>query len=269
MKYVIAAIFIWMQAALALANDAIDDLSHLLQLQSTAELMQDEGMRNARSTSEDFTGQALGAWDADGLAAIYAPERSLTLFRQAFAARLSADEIVTLIEAFAAPFAARVVALEVSARAAISDEDIEAVAIEMLNEVLTSDRNRVALIDEIIEVNDLISLNLDGGEVILLEFYKTLAAGNARGIDYGVITEEIRSQRPERQEDLVEWLRAFFVMAYSDLSDEELLQVLALYETEEAQKAIGAMFEVFNLVEIEAMRKLGDTIARQMNTSKL
>lgn len=269
MKYLIAAILIWMQAALVWASDAIDDLSRLLMLQSTAELMQDEGMRNARTTSEDFTGQALGQWDADGLRAVYAPDRSLALFRQAFEARLSDEDIATLVDAFGAPFAARVVGLEVTARAAISEEDIEAAAIEMVNEVMTSDRDRIAVIDQIIEVNDLIALNLDGGEVILLEFYKTLATGNVRGIDYAVIAEEIQSQRQERRDDLIEWLRAFFVMAYSDLNDDELLQVLALYESEEAQKAIGAMFEVFNLVEIEAMRKLGDTIARQMNTSKL
>ena len=108
---------------------------------------------------------------------IYNPNRLRRLFRDAFDEALKEDDVAPLLDFYAGETGAKVSRLEVGARRAIMSEDVEEAARAAYLRIEGDGSDRVALLEEFADLNDLIDQNVTGALNSSLAFYRGLGTG--------------------------------------------------------------------------------------------
>ncbi len=211
----------------------VDRLIEATRLTDVLGVMRAEGLSYAEGLEADlFPGQGGRAWmgEADR---IHALDRSIADMRGALEGSLVEDTIDPAIDFFASELGQKIVAAEISAREAMLDDDVDAIASEVLAEKLAENDPRIDMLRRFIEVNDLIESNVVGGLNSNLAFYRGLVDG---GAFEGDITEtqmlaEVWEQEAELRVSSEEWLLSYLGLAYSALSDAELEAYIDISDT--------------------------------------
>lgn len=253
-------------ACLALALPAraetparLDPLIEVLGLGDLVAIMREEGIAYGDEIEDEmFPGRGGDRWDAE-VARIYDGGRMADELKDTLGRALSGTDLDPLIGFFASETGARIVSLELSARRALLDPEVEEASLERLEDMQADDDPRLALIERFVEANSLVEANVAGALNSNYAFYTGLADG--RAFDFEMTEEQMLAdvwgQEPEIRDETREWLLSYLVMAYAPLSDAALEDYIALSETPQGTALNAALFAGFDVAFTRISRELG------------
>lgn len=250
----------------ALPDQKQAQLIEATRLRDIIEVVSAEGIAAGPNIEADmFPGRGGVGWQQD-LERIYAVEPLVESMAGDIGAGLSETDADILISFLTSPLGMRIVEGEVSARAAMLDPAVDDAAHEMADTLRREDDPRVRQIAEFIEVYDLVTSNVVGGLNSNYAFYQGLASGGALpgSMTEDQIVNEVWSQQETIRAETEDWLYAYLLASYSDLTDDELQTYIAFSETEAAQAFNRVLFETFGTVFNGVSRELGRAVAARM-----
>lgn len=256
----------WVTMATAQQDDRFDRLYDVLEMDDVLTIMRDEGVAyGADLRAEMFPGRTAEGWLAK-VDRIYDHARMTQVMRNALAQEMQGADLDPLIAYFASDVGKRVVQLEISARRAMLDEDIEEAAYIALADRDAAGDSRLALLERFVTVNDLLESNVVGALNSNFEFYLGMLEGG--GFPYDVSEDEmladIWSQEPEIRIETEDWLYAYLLMAYDPLDDATLDGYIALAESAPGQRLNRALFTAFDVLFRGVSRELGRAASQMM-----
>jgi len=257
--------------AYAASADRIDRLAELLGLPDMIEVMQQEGVSYGQDLALDmFPSRVSANWN-QRLDAIYDQAWMKDVVWAGLGAALKDEDIAPLETFFESDLGRQIVALEVSARRALMDSEIEEATKLRVADMADANDARLRKIDEFIAANSLLENNIVGALNSNFAFYAALADGGAfdGALSEAQILADVWSQEEEIRADTREWLHAFLVMAYQPLDDSDLDAYIALSETPAGRNLNNALFAAFDGMFEEISRALGQSAAQFMTAQDL
>lgn len=255
----------------ASATPRIDALFDAIGVERMLELMREEGLVYGAELGEDFLGGTGGrSWEA-AVREVYDLDRMRGELKDGFAASIGEVDIAPVQDFYDSGTGTEVVALELAAREAFLDKDLEDATKARIPEFEAEYPDRFAQVTEFIELNDLVEQNVVGALNSNYAFYMGLAEGGGFPGDLSetAILADVWGQEAEIRDSTTEWLYAFLLTAYLPLETEEMEQYLDLSRSEEGQAFSRALFAGFDEMFIEVSRQLGAAASRFMASEEL
>ncbi|MDE9449083.1 hypothetical protein J3R80_01195 [Aliiroseovarius sp. Z3] len=243
------------------SND-YDRLWSLLRLNDLLEIMHEEGANMALEADVDLLGHPGGEPWRKRVHAIYDFGRLKSDAEVAMEAALDAGHLDALCDFYESDDIQSVVDLEITARRAFLDADVE----ERARSAWSSGRALTPHEDAIlrfVEVNDLVERNVMGALNSNYAFLRAMT--DAHPVPAEKLTEqeilfEVWSQEVEIRRDTSEWLYAFLSTAYGPVSQQVLDDYVAFSETEAGHALNHAMFEALDQIYIRLSADLGRAV---------
>jgi len=233
-------------------------------LYDVLEIMSVEGIQSASDMeAEMFPGRGGAAWPAV-VAGVYATDRLIRDFEAEIdAADFSSATLEALRGFVTSDLGQRIVAGEVAARRAFLDPEIEETANAIVADAVAAEDPRLDLLQEFIRVNDLIERNVSGALNGNFAFFRGLQDGNGFEVEMpeDLMLAEIWGQTPEVRSATVEWLLAYQMTAYTDLSDADLRAYTEFSGSAAGQAFNAALFRAFDVMFERVSYDLGRAAA--------
>ena len=239
-----------------------DKLWSLLRLNDLLEIMREEGANMALEADVDLLGHPGGAPWRKRVQAIYDIERLKADAEMAMESALDAVHLHALCDFYESDDMQSVVDLEITARRAFLDTEVEerARSAWLSGRALTPHEDAIL---RFVEVNDLVERNVMGALNSNYAFLRAMT--DAHPVPAEKLTEqeilfEVWSQEVEIRRDTSEWLFAFLSTAYGPVSQEVLDDYVAFSETEAGHALNHAMFEALDQIYIRLSADLGRAV---------
>ncbi len=248
-------------------------LERALLLPELYKVMQKEGLAYGKTIeSQFFPGSGGASWQAE-VGRIYAPEHLGQLFhdRFALALRQGAADTQPMVAFFASDLGRRAVALELSARQALLDKDIEAGAWAALDRLEAEGDPRLQMIRGYLEANHVIDLNVASALNANVAFLTALseAAEPGQRMSRDEILAQVAGGQEAARADAERWILGFSVLAYAPLSDTELRAYMEFAETPAGLALNKALFEAYDEMFARISADLGRSVGRWMAGTNL
>lgn len=258
----------------AQTGPSADLLLDRLGLPETVDVMRKEGLSYGRElAAEMLPGGGGDSW-VEVVERIYDTERMEQTVRTGFAGAWADEETANRekVETFFASDAGQeVVRLEISARDAMTDPDVEEAARAAYRQRSGQDgaNPRLDEIRRFIETNDLIDANVVGAMNSSFAFYAGLVDGGAFEMSEEEILAVVWESEADNRTDTREWLYAYMMMAYQPLEDDALRAYVDLAASASGQALNRALFAGFDKMYVDISYALGLALARQMTAQEL
>lgn len=251
-------------------SPAMSRMAEALRLDEIIDIMRQEGISSADELARDMLGSAGGDFEVQR-DRIYDAKRMRATVLAGMDEVLGSAEAAAISDFFETELGARIIGLELSAREAFMDEDIEEASNEIARGLADDNPGRLALLDRFIEVNNLLESNVVGALNSNFAFYSGLVDGGAFAEPPAEedMLAEIWGQEPEIRENTGLWLHSYLNLSYQPLSDEELEAYIAFSETDAGQAMNRALFEGFDVMFEQISRALGLTLGRLSGAQEL
>ncbi|WP_068114746.1 DUF2059 domain-containing protein [Tropicimonas marinistellae] len=247
-------------------RERIGPLMDALQMPAMLEIIREEGIGYADELEEDlFPGRGGDGW-IRMVEDIYETGRMELMMRDGLGADLDPWHIDPLLDFFTSETGTQIVALELGARRAMLDPDVEAASADILAQMRATGAARLETLEEFAAANDLIERNVVGALNANFAFYTGLNGAGAFGDFMGEedMLREIWSQEAEIREQTDTWLFSYLAMAYQPLSDEDLRAYISLSQTDAGQELNNHLFHAFDDMFQALSYDLGMAAARFM-----
>ncbi|PHQ99964.1 MAG: hypothetical protein COB39_00925 [Marinosulfonomonas sp.] len=249
----------------------LDALTDALQLHEIFAVMQQEGLNYGRDLDRELLNNAGGEKWQQAVDEIYQSERIWQTFLPRFAAELDGADLEAMLAFFENERGHRIISLELSARRALLDEDLEQESREAYHAMLGEGHPRLAMLEDFIEANDLVEYNVMGAMNASYAFYNGMIDGQA--FDFELTEDEILrdvwSQEAEIRLDTQEWLYGYLMRAYAPLSDDDLQAYIDFSATKAGRVLNAALFAGFDEVFTNVSKALGLSAAGFMQGEDL
>lgn len=271
------AVFAVLLLAAPLRPALAEDLSRAFLLPELFEIMAEEGRRSAMEDGAiPFRGRMLDDFERD-VAAIYDAEAMRMAFENALMQELGdqPEVLADALEFAATDLGARVLRLEVSARAALLEDEIEEISRITLEEARAEDAPpakaaRLEMVRARIDANDLVDLNVSLGLNTSLAYYNGLMSEQAaQFLGSNDLLSLVWSQQDILRADIEDWIESYFLLAYQPMSDEDLQSYIDYLSTPLAKDFNLAMFTAFDAVFGDISLALGRVMGRRMVAEEL
>jgi len=244
---------VWLSVFVAFGANAqsvapIDSLIRALGLPELLEVMNREGIAYGAEMQTDFLeGRGGARWPAL-VEDIYDVTQMSEILRDTLDTELEAEDLAPMIAFFTSDLGERIVALEVSARTALLDPDIEDASKASYRDLKREKGKRFALLEDLAVSADLIENNVAGALNSNYAFLVGLVEGGGTitKMSEEEILSDVWAQEGAIREDTVEWLFSYLNMAYQPLTDDEVIAYTAFFETEAGQVLNQAIFAAFD-----------------------
>lgn len=261
-----AALIAW---SLPVWASPTNDLLDALGVPQIVTIMREEGMEYGETLAADMVpGGSSAGWTAT-VNRIYDEERMLATVQDVFAAEFGDADPETLLEFFTSETGQQIVSLELSARTAMREDEIEDAARAAFNDLDGTASEPLAAIAEFVDTNDLVEANLVGALNANYMFYLGLVDGGALRMSESEILTEVWSSEEETRADTREWVFAFLLMAYRPLADGVVEDYTELSRTDAGRALNRALFAGFNKMYDDISYALGMAVAREMQVQEL
>ncbi|MCK0151091.1 DUF2059 domain-containing protein [Marivita sp. S6314] len=255
--------------ATSVQASSVDDLLKALGVPQIVEIMREEGIEYGETLARDMVpGGRTQGWDAT-VERIYDDDRMLATVREEFKAEFGDADIDPLLAFFTSEVGQQVVSLELSARTAMREQEIEDAARAAFRDLEGTQSETLAMISEFVDTNDLVDANLVGALNANYMFYLGLVDGGALDMSEQDILTEVWSSEAETRSDTREWVYAFLIMAYRPLEDGVVADYTELSKTDPGRALNRALFAGFNKMYDDISYALGRAVARQMQVQEL
>ena len=241
-------------------------LMDVLQMDRVVSIMRAEGVQQGEALAEDlFPNRGEAGWRVS-VERIYDEGLMRQRLRDGISDALEGEDVGAMTAFFTSDPGERIVELELDAREAMSEEDVEEAARGAWTLMAEDDPERAALIDRFIEVNDLLEENVVGALNGNFEFVTGLSQGGAfpNPAPEDEILADVWSSEPAVRQEVHDWLGGFLSMAYAPLDDADLDAYIAFSETPVGQAMNRALFEGFDAMYEGVNLDLGRAAAAQM-----
>lgn len=247
-------------------------LMQVMGLDEIIAIMREEGLAYGAELERDMlAGEGGSTWEMQ-VDRIYDVDKMTALVRRQFIAAFGSADPEPLVAFFEGKTGEQIVALEIAARRAFMDEDVEEAARAAFRQVAPdlearSPRNidpHLSAIEAYIEVNDLIGFNVMGALNANMLFYRGLVDGGAMEMSEADIVSDVWAQEDDTRAETREWIYSFLMLAYEPLAPEQINAYADLSKTESGRAMNRALFEAFDLMYGELSRALGAAVAGQM-----
>jgi predicted Zn-dependent protease with MMP-like domain len=260
-------------AALADRKADIDELVELMQFAGTIEIIRDEGQGYGEIIAEDMlSGISAESWNAT-VADIYDTQWMLGLVRQGFDTELSQTDLAPLLKYYRSDAGREVIRLEITARRAFSDTDVEEAAKLRLDMLIEEQAYLYKQVQILINDSNLIDLNVAGTLNSSLMFYTGLYEGldlqASAGVSEGEMIADVWAQEEETRAESALWLNSYMVMAYQPLPPDALEAYAAFFRSNEGRDLNRAIFAGFDRMFEQISYKLGLAVASYMSSEPL
>lgn len=243
-------------------------LSSTMLMDEILAVMRDEGLDYGRTLeAEMFSGNGGADWEkVVGL--IYDTKAMRQRLDAALAQALASagDDLALIEEFYGSERGQKILRLEIEARRALLDSDVEDAAKLAWEDLRDADDPRAAKLTEFATVNDLIESNVMGAMNANLAFYRGLSESGAfpQEMTEDQMLADVWSQEPDVRAETEDWLYPFLSLAYQPLPDEDLEAYIAFSESSAGQKMNAALFAAFDVVFSKISYDLGRAAAKQM-----
>ncbi|MEM9434190.1 MAG: hypothetical protein AAGA12_09725 [Pseudomonadota bacterium] len=236
-----------------------------LKMDDVFEVLRLEGLEAGEDITEDGEVQPSNSWTRR-LEAIYSIEKMEATFYTGLIESGGLDGSLEAIEFFEGALGRRIIQIELDARIALHDEDIEADVRGWVEAMRKADDDRLDLYDEFIAVNDLIDGNVMGALNSNLAFYQGMASNPNfdTGMPQAFMLSTVWEQEPEIRESVTDWSMNFSTLAYSVLSVEEMQEYIEISASEAGQRFNTALFGGFDYMFEQQSYELGQATAEFM-----
>lgn len=249
-----------------------EDLSRAYLLPELFDIMASEGRSSVLAEGAiPLQGRALADFERD-VARIYDKDT----MHDAFLNKLTADlettpEVLEDALSFAnTDLGKRILRLEISAREALLDDEVDQIARMALEDAREASSARLGMIRERVDANDLIELNVSLGLNTSYAYYRGMMSENAvNGLDSEQLLFLVWAQEPEIRADVEDWIESYFLMAYQPLSTDELQTYIDYAGAPLAQAFNRAMFRAFDALFSDISVAVGRALGRRLNVEDL
>lgn len=252
---------------------AVDAFAGAFLLPDLFRIMAAEGIDYAQTVRVDFGIDISAESWTQTISAIYDPEQMQATFLTHFAEQMTArDDVLTDALAFAeSDLGARVLRLEISARDALLDPDMDEAAREALEDMRAVENPRLDLIAERIEVNDLIDLNVAISLNTAYAFFNAMTQADSPGVAIPGqdLLAQLWAQEPIIRADTTEWIYSYFVLSYQPLSDAELSAYIDFSASPNGIALNNAMFAAFERTFDHLSAALGQAAGTALQSTDL
>lgn len=217
-------------------------------LYAILDVMAAEGIAAATDLeAEMFPGQGGSAWAAV-VASLYASDQMVQRFEAALPLDILTPDVVAEAQRFYdSDLGLRIAQGELAARQSFLDPGTEEAARDLAQARAREGDPRIGLLTEFIATNDLIEQNVSGALNSNFAFYRGLSDGGAFAaeIPETLMLAEVWGQEAEIRSDTTDWLFAYQMLAYEDLSDADLRAYIDMTATPAGQALNTALFRGF------------------------
>lgn len=243
-------------------EQAYDELWNLLHMDDLVRIMRDEGTSMALESDFDLLGHAGGASWVARVDDIYQPERLHDETKLALIDALDAEYLDALCDFYKSDDIQSVVDLEISARRAFLDTEVENRAREAwLNGQALLEHETVIL--RFVQINDLVDLNVMGALNSHYAFLRAMAdadpAMGAQMTEHDILSE-VYAQELDVRRDTSEWLYAFLTTAYAPVPKDVLEAYVSFSQTDAGQALNHALFDAFDRIYVRLSADLGRAV---------
>lgn len=235
------------------------------------DVMRQEGIESGRDIADAmFVPAVFSKWDQT-LDEVYDTDRMTSLAVAKFSEALEDEDREGILAFFASEPGATLIALEVSARRAMLNDDVTEIALEQGRDMMAADTMRADLIGAFITTNDLIEMNVAGSLNSNLAFYAGLQDGGALPEDLTLdqLLVDLLSQEGAIRTETTEWMFGYLSMAYQPVSDDDLAAYLAFSQSPSGQALNRALFAAYEDLFNDISRVLGYEAAKIMLQAEL
>ncbi len=269
MRRFLVAIVIMLTALPLWAGARHTVLMDVMEIRELSGILHSEGIEFGATLDRDWLdGRGGFAW-AQQVARIYDPERISEGIRAGLEPALEGEVLEEVIAFFATDPGRRIIMLENSARAALSDPDVEEAARGRFIALQGNDDPRLVQIERMIEAGDLINRNVTSALNSNYRFLRALVDGNVYAMSDAEILEDVMSERDDIAVDTEGWLGAFMLLTYSPLSDDELESYVAFSESRAGAALNSGLFAGFDPLYEDISYALGRAMALNMVAEEL
>jgi hypothetical protein len=254
------------QSALADPRAEVRSLYDALDLGGVVRIMQTEGRAyGADLEVEMFAGRGGAAWDAV-VADIYDTDDMETVVLDGLDRQLADTDLSMMLAFFLSDRGQRIIQLELSAREALLNDEIEELAELQLQNMRKGDDPRLAVLTDFIEANDLIESNVVGGMNSSFAFYQGLRDGGAfeDTLSEDQILTDVWAQEVDIRTDTTDWIYSYLALAYQPLEDADIQAYTEFSISSDGQILNRALFDAFDDMYTGISRALGRTAAQYL-----
>ncbi len=245
----------------------LQSLFGAISLPETVKIMRREGQDYGQSLRDEMFPGSGGAGWAGEVDKIYDLGWMTGVVQEGMAKALEGKDIEPIIGFFRSDLGQRIIKLELSARRALFDKEIEAASRQKFRQMVRRHAPRVRLLEEFVVTNDLVEENVAGAMNSNFAFYRGLRDGKAPGFDMteDQMLEDIWGQEEQIRSDTADWVYGYVTMAYTPLKDRELRAYVEFSKTPAGRHLNQALFSAFDRMFVQISNKLGLAAARYMS----
>lgn len=262
-----ATLVLWALPGSAEVSPRLQKMFSAIDLSGTIDIMRQEGLDYGQSLRDEMFPNSGGSGWGRSVDKIYDDKWMSQIVQEGMAKSLTQGDIDPVIAFFETDLGARIIRLELSARRALFDKDVEEASKQRFKDMAQELDPRVTLLEQFVEANNLIDENVAGAMNSNLAFYRGLRDGGAKGFDLGEaqMLEDVWSQEIQIRVDTSEWVYGYVSMAYTPLEDGDLQAYVDFSKTKPGQALNKALFGAFDTMFVEISYKLGKAAARYLS----
>ena len=258
MRAVIGAICLVLSATAAWPNAQTDRLVDALGLPALIAAFSTEGIESGAALDAGLlNGQGGNVW-AETVRRLYDPERLVEDVRAAFDAGLDPDVTAQALLFFESDLGQRLTELEVQARQAMLNPDLE----DMAKSAPSAASDAIS---DFLAIRDLVARNADTSLDAQTAFFAGLADVTGRANE----TPDVEAQRDTVTAETERWLRGYYALAQSPLSADDVAIYTAFWDTDVGRALDDVLFEAFGTSYSTLSFGLGQTAGRLLPQNDL
>ena len=258
MRALFGVLFVLFTATAAWPSAQTDRLVDALGLPALIVAFSAEGIEAGAALDAGLlNGQGGSVW-AETVRRLYDPERLVQEVRAAFDAGLDPDVAAQALLFFESDLGQRLTELEVQARQAMLNPDLEEIAKSA--PAASSDA-----ISDFLTIRDLVARNTDTSLEAQIAFFAGMAEVTGRANE----TPDIEAQRDAVAANTESWLRGYYALAQSPLSADDVAIYTAFWDTEVGRALDDVLFEAFGTSYSTLSFGLGQTAGRLLPQNDL
>lgn len=234
-------------------------LFEAMQMPAMLDVMRLEGIAYGTQIGEDlFPGQAGDRWTAV-LEEVYDIPTMEQVVQADFTAALEGTDVDAMLAFFTSEPGQTFAALEISAREAFLDSDVEEASKEAAAIASMDETQHYLLVKDFIDANDMIEANVVAAMNANYAFYMGLLDGGGLGNDLteDQVLVDVWAQEDEIRAGTSEWVYSVLMLAYQPASATDLETYVAFARTDVGQDLNRAIFAAFDDMFIGISGALG------------
>ena len=249
--------------------DAISDLYDALLMDRVNEIIRVEGIRDAQGTGEAYLSANSVERFVDQAKSVYKLDSMEKEFKRLLTENLSTSDANEILLFYRRPIGKLASELEVSARVAISETEIEEMAKTKLKEAKALKNTRLDEIESVIKTLELVEQNLIGAYAAQFAFMYELSKLGVLELSRQEMIDIITNDEEKLKGEILEWLMAFSHMAYAPMSDEQFSVYNDFSKSDLGIALNKALFSVYNEMAKDQSQSLANILGEFMKSEDL